>query len=76
MARGVAKSPEERISEIEDKKLEYQARIDRYREKIAELDQQIKELQNVQNQEKLDQLLQAIAASGKTVDEVMEALNK
>ncbi|ADU26210.1 hypothetical protein [Ethanoligenens harbinense] len=76
MARGAAKSPEERISEIEDKKLEYQVRINRYREKIAELDQQIKELQNVQNQEKLDKLLQAIAASGKTVDEVMEALNK
>lgn len=76
MARGVAKTPEEKIAEIEALKAKFQERIDGYKAKISELDGQIKELANEQNQEKLDKLLQAIAASGKTVDEVMEAFNK
>lgn len=75
MARGVAKTSEERIADIESKKAEYQARIDNYKNKIAELDSQIKELQDAQKKVKLDELLQAIEASGKTVEEVLSAVS-
>lgn len=75
MARGVAKTAEERIADIESKKAEYQARIDNYKNKIAELDSQIKELQDAQKKVKLDELLQAIEASGKTVEEVLSAVS-
>lgn len=74
MARGVVKSVEVRIGEIEDKKLEYQARIDHYREKIAELDRQIKELRDVQKEKKLEELLEAIESSGKTVEDVLSII--
>lgn len=76
MARGVAKTPEQKIAEIEAVKAKYQEKIDDYKAKIAELDSQIKALGNEQRQAELDKLLDAIAASGKTVDEVLEALGK
>lgn len=75
MARGVAKTPEERIADIESKKAEYQARIDNYKNKIAELDSQIKELKDAEKKVKLDELLQAIESSGKTVEEVLSAVS-
>lgn len=75
MARGVAKTPEERIADIESKKGEYQARIEHYKTKISELDGQIKELRDAQQKEKLNELLQAIQASGKTVDEVLSTIS-
>ncbi|MFT8888427.1 MAG: cortexillin II [Ethanoligenens sp.] len=75
MARGVAKTPEERIADIESKKAEFQVKIDNYRGKIAELDHQIKELKEEQKKVQLDELLQAIQASGKTVDEVLSAVS-
>lgn len=74
MARGVAKTPEERIADIETKKAEFQAKIDNYKSKIAELDGQIKELKDAQKKVQLDELLQAIEASGKTVDEILSAV--
>lgn len=75
MARGVAKTPEQKIAEIEAIKAKYQEKIDEYRGKIAELDNQIKAFTNEQKEAELEKLLQAITASGKTVDEIMEALN-
>lgn len=74
MARGVAKTPEERIADIESKKSEYQTKIENYREKIAELDKQIKELQGAKQQEEMSKLLDAIQKSGKSVEEVLAAV--
>lgn len=74
MARGVAKTLEERVSEIETKKAEYQAKIDNYRERISELDKQVKDVEDVQQQEKVAKLLDAIVKSGKTVEEVLAAV--
>ena len=45
MARGVAKTPEEKIVDLEAQKTAYQGKIDGYRAKIAELDKQTKKVQ-------------------------------
>ncbi|ADU27559.1 hypothetical protein [Ethanoligenens harbinense] len=74
MARGVAKTSEERIADIEAKKAEFQVKIDNYKAKIAELDSQIKELKDAQKRVQLDELLQAIESSGKTVEEVLSSI--
>lgn len=74
MARGVAKTVEERLKEIEDKKLEFQGRIDNYKEKISELDHQIRDLNSEKRQQELGSLLDAIQKSGKTVEEILAAV--
>lgn len=74
MARGVAKTLEERIAEIESKKAEYQDKIDNYRERISELDKQIKDLQSIKEQEKVQELLDTLEKSGKSVEDVLAAL--
>lgn len=74
MARGVAKTAEERLKDIEDKKLEFQGRIDNYKEKISELDGQIRDLNNEKRQQELGSLLDAIQKSGKTVEEILAAV--
>lgn len=76
MARGVAKTSEEKIAEIEAIKAKFQEKIDGYKAKIAELDDQLKAIANEEKEAEVEKLLQAIAASGKSVDEVMAALNK
>ncbi len=65
-----------RISEIEAKKMQFQARIDNYKAKISDLDSKIQELQETQKQKDLENLLEIIKASGKTTEEVISALNK
>lgn len=74
MARGVAKSPEEKIADIQGKKSEYQVKIDNYCERISELDKQIGELQNERQQEEVAKLLDVIQQSGKSVEEVLAAV--
>lgn len=76
MARGVAKSLEEKIAELEAVKAKYQEKIDGYKGKIAEVDDQIKALNSEKKEAELEKLLQAIVASGKTVNEVMAVLNR
>ncbi len=76
MARGVAKTSEERIADIETKKAEYQARIENYKNKIADLDSQIKELKDSEKKEQLSKLLDAIESSGKTVDDFIASIDK
>lgn len=76
MARGAVKTPEQKIAELEAKKAVYQEKIDGYKAKISELDEQIKEIANEKKEAELDKLMQAIAASGKTVEEVLAVLNK
>ncbi|MFT8889675.1 MAG: cortexillin II [Ethanoligenens sp.] len=76
MARGVAKTPEEKTVEIEAIKAKFQEKIDGYKAKIAELDDQLKAIANEEKEAEVEKLLQAIAASGKSVDEIMAALNK
>ncbi|MFT9057364.1 MAG: cortexillin II [Ethanoligenens sp.] len=76
MARGVAKTPEEKIAEIEAIKAKFQEKIDGYKVKITELDDQLKGISNEQKEAEVEKLLQALAASGKTVDDVLEAINK
>jgi septal ring factor EnvC (AmiA/AmiB activator) len=75
MPRGERKSVDIQIAEIESKKSQFQIKIDTYKAKVAELDAQIKDLQESQKQKELENLLQVIKASGKTPDEVMAALN-
>ena len=74
MARGVAKSPEERIQDIQAKKEQYQQKIDSYQAKISDLDKQIKAVKKEEESKKLDELLGVIEASGKSVDEVLASL--
>lgn len=74
MARGVAKTSEEKMADIKSKKAEFQAKIDKFKEKIAELDQQIRVLNEEQRQKELEALLEAIQKSGKTVEDVMSAI--
>lgn len=76
MARGVAKTSEQKIAEIEAEKAKYQEKIDDYKSRISELDSQIKALNNEKRQVELDKLLDAIAASGKTVEEVLAAIGE
>jgi septal ring factor EnvC (AmiA/AmiB activator) len=75
MPRGERKSVDIQIAEIESKKSQFQIKIDTYKAKVAELDAQIKDIQESQKQKELENLLQVIKASGKTPDEVMAALN-
>ena len=73
MARGI-KTYESRISEIEVKKAQFQAKIDTTKAKIADLDSKIQELKDAQKQKELENLLEVIKASGKTPEEVIAAL--
>ena len=75
MPRGERKSVDIQIAEIESKKSQFQIKIDVYKAKIAELDAQIKDIQESQKQKELNDLLMVIKTSGKTPEEVMAALN-
>lgn len=76
MARGAVKTPEQKIAELEAKKAVYQEKIDGYKGKISELDEQIKGIANEKKEAELDKLMRAIAASGKTVEDVLAAIKK
>lgn len=74
MARASNKSIQDRISDIEAKKTLLLTKIDGVKEKISELDDQIKELNDSQKQKDLENLLKVIKDSGKTPEEVIAAL--
>lgn len=76
MARGVAKTPEERIAEIEAKKADYQNKIDNYKARIADLETQIRDLRDEQKKAKIGELLEKIEASGKTVEEILASVSE
>lgn len=75
MPRGSKKSIETQITEIEAKKELYQSKINNLKDKIADLDYQIKEIKNTQEKKQYDDLLKLIKASGKTPDQVMAAIS-
>jgi septal ring factor EnvC (AmiA/AmiB activator) len=68
------KSVETRIGEIEAKKAQYQTKIDSYKAKVSALDAKIQDLKDSQKQKELEGLLKVIKASGKTPEEVLQAL--
>lgn len=76
MARGVSKTTEEKIENLEELKAAYQEKIEGYRAKITELDKQIKDLQYMKEQEKVQEILEAIEKSGKSVEDVLAAIGK
>lgn len=76
MARGQKKTPEQKVSELNAKKKIYQDKIDSYKAKIAELDQQIKEVSDLEKEAEIDKLRQALSDSGKSVEEVLAAIEK
>jgi septal ring factor EnvC (AmiA/AmiB activator) len=76
MPRGVIRTDEDRIAEIdtaiagiEDKKGKLQAKID-------ELAKQKQDIMEAQKQKKVDELLGLIEASGKTPDEIIAMLKE
>ena len=73
MARGKQKTLEQKIAEIDSSIQELETRKEKLDGKIEMLNQQKQDLLNAANQEKLQQLQEAIAESGLSVD---EALNK
>lgn len=75
MARGVAKTPEERIADIETQKVAYQNKIENYKARISDLESQIRELREEQKKAKIGELLERIEASGKTVEEILAAVS-
>lgn len=76
MARGKAKPISTQISELEEKKAGYQARIENYKSKINNLDKDIKNLIEKQKQKELEHLMDMIKASGKTPEEVLASLSE
>lgn len=75
MARGSIKTPGEKLAALEAVKAKYQEKIETYKAKIAGLDNEIKSIANGKKEAELEKLLKAIIASGKTVDEVMQAVS-
>ena len=71
MARGTTKSAEERIQELEEKKAGFQQKIDSYKDKISEVDKQIKSIREEIDHEQLEEVVAAIKKSGKTVEEFL-----
>lgn len=74
MAR-TRKTTESRLAEISTKKAQYQAKIENLKNKISDLDMQIKNITEAQKQKELEDLLTVIKASGKTPEEVISALH-
>lgn len=73
MTKDATKTPDQKVAELEAQKAKYQEKIDTYKDKISELDRQIfKERKEAE----LGKLMQALVDSGKTMDEVLAALNK
>ncbi len=69
------KSVDQQIADIEAQKSQYQAKIDGYKVKISDLDGKIQTLQESQKQKELESLLDVIKKSGRTPEEVIQALN-
>lgn len=73
MARGKQKTLEQKIAEIDSSIQELETKKEKLDGKIQILNQQKQDLLDAANQEKLQQLQEAISESGLSVD---EALNK
>ena len=76
LARGKQKTLEQKIAEIDSSIQELETRKEKLDEKIEMFNQQKQDLLNTANQEKLQQLQEAIAESGLSVDEVLSKLKK
>ena len=74
LARGKQKTLEQKIAEIDSSIQELETRKEKLDEKIEMFNQQKQDLLNTANQEKLQQLQEAIAESGLSVDEVLSKL--
>lgn len=73
MAR-VRKTAEEKIAVLEAEKAKFKAKIENLKVKMAELDASITELQDGQKQKELEDLLDAIKATGKSPEEILASL--
>lgn len=73
MAR-VRRTAEEKIAALEAEKAGIQAKIENLKAKMAEVDASIKEIQDGQKQKDLENLLEAIKATGKTPAEILASL--
>lgn len=71
MARGKQKTLEQKIAEIDSSIQELETRKEKLDGKIEMLNQQKQDLLNAANQEKLQQLQEAIAESGLSIDEAL-----
>lgn len=59
---------------IADKIAKTKATRQKYEEKIAELDEQIEELENELNEQRADEVLAVISQQGLSIDEAIEKL--
>lgn len=73
MPRGKKKS---RLEVIQDQITKIDTDIQKQHDKLNELQDRKKELLEQKKQQELDTLLQKIKESGKTVDEVLKAINE
>ena len=74
MPKGVAKSADDLVAELEGKKAEYVSKIDGLKDKIKELDAKISQIRAAERQKEIEHLLDLIKASGKTPEEVLASL--
>lgn len=75
MAR-VRRTAEERVAALEAEKAKIQAKIESLKVKLTEFDASIKELQDGQKQKELEDLLNAIRATGKSPEEILATLKQ
>lgn len=76
MPRGVQRSLEDRLVELESQKSELSSKIESWKEKISEIDTQIQDLKDEQERKEVSKLLEAIKASGKTPEEILASMDK
>jgi septal ring factor EnvC (AmiA/AmiB activator) len=69
------KSVELQLTELEEAKAKYQAKVDNYKAKVTEIDLKIRKLKDIQKQRSLEKLFDAVKASGKTPEEIIAVLN-
>lgn len=70
----VRKTAEESIMVLEAEKAKIQVKIENLKLKMAEFNASIKDLQDGQKQRELEDLLEAIKATGKSPEEILTAL--
>jgi septal ring factor EnvC (AmiA/AmiB activator) len=65
---------EARISELEEQKSQFQAKINTYKAKISDCDAKLRELRESKRQQELTSLFEVIKSSGKTPEEIIASL--
>jgi septal ring factor EnvC (AmiA/AmiB activator) len=76
MPRGVVRSDEDRIAEIDTAIADLEDKKEKLQEKIDDLDKQKQDILEAQKQKKINELLDLIEASGRTPDELIAMLKE